>query len=310
MSYDAPFAGLKVVDLSQGIAGPYSAMLLAQYGADVIKVEPPEGDWARALGKRYGDMTAFAIAANLGKRSIVLDLKTDEGRETLRRLVATADVFLESFRPGVAARLGFGYPDVSALNPRIIYLSVSGFGQDRPGRGAPRGGYRVPGLHRPHVGEPRARRHPASRAGDRDGHGHRAQQLPGNGGGALRPPRRAARPLHRIEPAARRGDAAGGFHDPAPPGGREAPAGPHPVGHLQGERRLDQPDDPARRGVPRALRCARDSRRQGRSALRHQRLALRQRGGAERGARPRVRRAHHRGPLRAVAGGPARCTSG
>ena len=80
MSYDAPFAGLKVVDLSQGIAGPYAAMLLAQYGADVIKVEPPEGDWARALGKRYGDMTAFAIAANLGKRAIVLDLKTEEDR--------------------------------------------------------------------------------------------------------------------------------------------------------------------------------------------------------------------------------------
>ena len=132
MSYDAPFAGLKVVDLSQGIAGPYSAMLLAQYGADVIKVEPPEGDWARALGKRYGDMTAFAIAANLGKRSIVLDLKTDEDRQILRRLVATADVFLESFRPGVAARLGVGYPDVDAINPRIIYLSVSGFGQIGP----------------------------------------------------------------------------------------------------------------------------------------------------------------------------------
>jgi crotonobetainyl-CoA:carnitine CoA-transferase CaiB-like acyl-CoA transferase len=132
MSYDAPFAGLKVVDLSQGIAGPYSAMLLAQYGADVIKVEPPEGDWARALGRRYGDMTAFAIAANLGKRSIVLDLKTDEDRRILRRLVATADVFLESFRPGVAARLGVGYPDVEAINPRIIYLSVSGFGQTGP----------------------------------------------------------------------------------------------------------------------------------------------------------------------------------
>ena len=104
MTYDAPFAGLKVVDLSQGIAGPYSAMLLAQYGADVVKVEPPEGDWARGLGKRYGDMTAFAIAANLGKRSIVLDLKSDEDRRVLRRLVSTADVFLESFRPGVAAR--------------------------------------------------------------------------------------------------------------------------------------------------------------------------------------------------------------
>jgi crotonobetainyl-CoA:carnitine CoA-transferase CaiB-like acyl-CoA transferase len=132
MSYDAPFAGLKVVDLSQGIAGPYAAMLLAQYGADVIKVEPPEGDWARALGKRYGDLTAFSIAANLGKRAIVLDLKTDEGRGTLRRLTASADVFIESFRPGVAARLGFGYSDVAALSPRVIYLSVSGFGQTGP----------------------------------------------------------------------------------------------------------------------------------------------------------------------------------
>ncbi len=132
MTYDAPFAGLKVVDLSQGIAGPYSAMLLAQYGADVIKVEPPEGDWARELGKRYGDMTAFSIAANLGKRSIVLDLKTEDDRQILRRLVSTADVFLESFRPGVAARLGVGYPDVEAINPRVIYLSVSGFGQTGP----------------------------------------------------------------------------------------------------------------------------------------------------------------------------------
>ncbi len=132
MSYDAPFAGLKVVDLSQGIAGPYAGMLLAQYGADVIKVEPPEGDWARALGRRYGDLSAFVIAANLGKRAIVLDLKAEEGRATLRRLVASADVFLESFRPGVAARLGFGYPDVAALSPRVIYLSVSGFGQTGP----------------------------------------------------------------------------------------------------------------------------------------------------------------------------------
>jgi crotonobetainyl-CoA:carnitine CoA-transferase CaiB-like acyl-CoA transferase len=132
MSYDAPFAGLKVVDLSQGIAGPYTAMLLAQYGADVIKVEPPEGDWARALGKRYGDLSAFAIAANLGKRAIVLDLKTDEGRATVRKLAAGADVFLEGFRPGVAARLGVGYADVAALAPRVIYLSVSGFGQTGP----------------------------------------------------------------------------------------------------------------------------------------------------------------------------------
>ena len=137
MSYEAPFAGLRVVDLSQGIAGPYAAMLLALYGADVVKVEPPEGDWARTVGTRYGDQTAFSIAGNLGKRSIALDLKRPEGQEIVRRLVARGDVFLEGFRPGVAAKLGVGYDAVSALNPRIIYYSVSGFGQTGPYRERP-----------------------------------------------------------------------------------------------------------------------------------------------------------------------------
>src|SRR5215470_15661363 len=129
MSYEAPYRGLRVVDLSQGIAGPYTAMLLAQYGADVIKVEPPEGDWARILGVRYGDQMVFSIAGNLGKRSIAVDLKTEEGREIVRRLIAGADVFLEGFRPGVTARLGMAYADVAAINPGTIYVSVSGFGQ-------------------------------------------------------------------------------------------------------------------------------------------------------------------------------------
>jgi crotonobetainyl-CoA:carnitine CoA-transferase CaiB-like acyl-CoA transferase len=84
MSYDAPFAGLKVIDLSQGIAGPYCAMLLAQHGADVIKVENiGEGDWSRALGVRYGEHTAFSIIGNIGKRSIALDLKSDAGKQVL-----------------------------------------------------------------------------------------------------------------------------------------------------------------------------------------------------------------------------------
>src|SRR6185312_5708614 len=133
MSYEAPYAGLKVVDLSQGVAGPYCAMLLAQYGANVIKVEPPgTGDWARNLGVVYGDQCAFSIPANLGKRAIALDLKQDDGRAILWRLIQGADVFLQGFRPGVIERLGFGYDAVSEREPRIIYLSVSGFGQMGP----------------------------------------------------------------------------------------------------------------------------------------------------------------------------------
>ena len=133
MSYERPFAGLKVVDLSQGIAGPYCAMLLAQYGADVIKVEPiAGGDWSRSLGMVYGDQTAYSIVGNIGKRSIALDLKSAAGKAVLRRLLRGADAFFESFRPGVVDRLGFSYAAVAAEEPRIIYLSVSGFGQSGP----------------------------------------------------------------------------------------------------------------------------------------------------------------------------------
>jgi crotonobetainyl-CoA:carnitine CoA-transferase CaiB-like acyl-CoA transferase len=133
MSYDAPFAGLKVVDLSQGIAGPYCAMLLAQHGADVIKVEGiGEGDWARTLGTRYGSHSAFSIIGNLGKRSIAVDLKSEAGKQVVWRLLKDADVFLEGFRPGVIGRLGFDYDSMAAREPRLLYLSISGFGQSGP----------------------------------------------------------------------------------------------------------------------------------------------------------------------------------
>lgn len=133
MSYAAPFAGLKVVDLSQGIAGPYCAMLLAQHGADVIKVESlGDGDWARTLGTRYGSHTAFSIIGNLGKRSIAVDLKTEAGKRVVWRLLDGADVFLEGFRPGVIQRLGFDYESVARREPRLLYLSISGFGQTGP----------------------------------------------------------------------------------------------------------------------------------------------------------------------------------
>ena len=133
MSYDAPFAGLKVIDLSQGIAGPYCAMLLAQHGAEVIKVEGiGEGDWARTLGTRYGSHSAYSIIGNLGKRSIAVDLKTEAGKQVLWRLLEGADVFLEGFRPGAIRRLGFDYDSVAIREPRLLYLSISGFGQTGP----------------------------------------------------------------------------------------------------------------------------------------------------------------------------------
>ncbi len=127
-----PYAGLRVLDASQGLAGPYCAMLLAQHGAQVIKVEPPEGDWSRGIGTRHGDATALSLAANRGKSSLVVDLKTPGAAAALRRIAARADVFLESFRPGVAERLGLGYAALSADNPGLVYASISGYGSSGP----------------------------------------------------------------------------------------------------------------------------------------------------------------------------------
>ena len=136
-SYDRPFAGLKVLDLSQGVAGPNCAMLLSLYGADVVKLEPEEGDWARGLGRRYGSHSAMDISGNRGKRSIALDLKHEAGRKVAQRLARDADILLESFRPGVAERLGLGYAEVSRDNSRLLYVSISGFGPSGPYGGRP-----------------------------------------------------------------------------------------------------------------------------------------------------------------------------
>ncbi|MBT3333148.1 MAG: CoA transferase, partial [Rhodospirillaceae bacterium] len=132
MSYEKPFANLKVLDLSQGYAGPYCAGLLAQYGAQITKVEPPEGDWARSLGRIFGDHTTISMTANRGKKSIALDLKTPGGLAVVQELAADCDVFMEGFRPGVCARFGLSYEDLRKVNPGVIYLSVSGYGQDGP----------------------------------------------------------------------------------------------------------------------------------------------------------------------------------
>lgn len=130
----APLAGIKVVDLSGGVAGPAAAMTLAQYGADVVKVESPYrgGDWARVLGRRFGDHSAYSLYGTLGKRCIALDLKTEEGKAVLWRLVEEADVFIEGYKPGVIKQMGFDDEAVRARRPDIVYYSISGFGQSGP----------------------------------------------------------------------------------------------------------------------------------------------------------------------------------
>ncbi|MEN3346433.1 MAG: hypothetical protein V7632_68 [Bradyrhizobium sp.] len=131
-THEAPYRGLKVLDFGQGIASPYCAMLLGVYGADVIKVEPPEGDWSRYLGTTYGNHTTLSAVYNRGKRSLCLDMKHKDGIAIAQRLAREADVLIEGFRPGVAERLGLGYESLSRDNSGLVYLSVSGFGQSGP----------------------------------------------------------------------------------------------------------------------------------------------------------------------------------
>ncbi|ALJ19286.1 CaiB/BaiF CoA transferase family protein [Microbacterium sp. No. 7] len=136
---DAPLAGLRVLDLGQGVAGPYAAQLLADAGAEVVKVEPPRGDWARTLGNKDGatGLGSTFVAVNRNKRSLCLDLTKPEAREVVHRLVDRSDVVVESFRPGVMDRLGLGYDVLSQKDPRLIYCSVTGFGATGPMAGAP-----------------------------------------------------------------------------------------------------------------------------------------------------------------------------
>jgi formyl-CoA transferase len=127
-------AGLRVLELTQVMAGPFCGQVLADMGADVVKVEPPDGDpTRRSLGFRMrGDDTAAFMAVNRNKRSLTLDLKSERGQAVLHRLAGDADVLLENHRPGVAERLGADWETLRDVNPRLIYASVSGFGQTGP----------------------------------------------------------------------------------------------------------------------------------------------------------------------------------
>lgn len=130
--------GIRVLDLSQGAAGPICTMHLGDLGARVVKVEPPGGEWGRALGPPFvGDVAAAFIGMNRNKRSVVVDLKRPGGRDIVARLAAHTDVLVESFRPGVMARLGLGYETLAADHPRLVYCAISAFGQDGPWRHRP-----------------------------------------------------------------------------------------------------------------------------------------------------------------------------
>jgi crotonobetainyl-CoA:carnitine CoA-transferase CaiB-like acyl-CoA transferase len=128
-----PLYGYRIVDLTSNVSGPLATMILADQGADVIKVEPPDGgDATRAGGRERAGLTASFLNNNRNKRSIVLDLKKPAAVEALLRLAATADVFVQNFRPGVADRLGVGEEPVRAVSPKIVYVSISGFGEKGP----------------------------------------------------------------------------------------------------------------------------------------------------------------------------------
>lgn len=124
--------GIRVYDASQGIAGPYASMLLALHGAEVFKIEPPSGDWSRQLGRNKNAHSIDSIAVNRYKKSIALDIKSESGKQIATKLIASSQLFIESFRPGIAQKLGLGYEDIKKINPTIIYISISGFGQSGP----------------------------------------------------------------------------------------------------------------------------------------------------------------------------------
>ncbi len=127
-----PLEGIKVLDLTAIVSGPLAAMMLADQGAEVTKVEPPSGDQLRYLGKPHNGVPAVFYSCNRGKKSIVIDLKTEQGKAVLKDLIRKSDVLIQNFRPGTIERMGFGEPDVRKLNKTIIYVSISGFGEDGP----------------------------------------------------------------------------------------------------------------------------------------------------------------------------------
>ncbi|HTY53949.1 MAG TPA: CoA transferase, partial [Candidatus Binataceae bacterium] len=127
-----PLQGVRILDLATMVAGPVATMMLADQGADVIKVEPPDGELMRHFSQRRDGMSGIFLSCNRNKRSLAIDLKTAEGVEIIRKLITTAAVLVHNFRGGVAERLGLGEDAVCALRPDIIYVSITGYGEHGP----------------------------------------------------------------------------------------------------------------------------------------------------------------------------------
>ncbi len=137
-SWKGPLQGLRVIDFTRVLAGPSATLALADLGAEIIKVEPPNGgDETRSFPPIRELESHYFISVNRGKKSIVVDLKTEQGIDLVSRLVTNCDILVENYRPGVMDRLGLGYEAMSAINPRLIYCAISGFGMDGPLRDRP-----------------------------------------------------------------------------------------------------------------------------------------------------------------------------
>lgn len=139
-----PLQGIKVLDFSRVLAGPYASRMLSDLGADVVKIEPPEGDQTRKFGRPHGDASGFYVQQNVGKRNICVDMKAEGAQALIYKMVEIADVVIENFRPGVMDRFGVGWKELSKINPKLIMLSISGYGQTGPD--AKRAAY-APALH-------------------------------------------------------------------------------------------------------------------------------------------------------------------
>lgn len=135
--WGGPLEGVRVLDLTRVLAGPYATQSLGDLGAEILKIEPPAGDDTRRFPPFAGGESHYFLALNRNKKSVVIDLKREEGKELLRRLAARCDVLIENYRPGVMDRLGLGYEVLSAVNPRLVYCAISGFGQTGPWRDKP-----------------------------------------------------------------------------------------------------------------------------------------------------------------------------